>query len=63
MNQTDDYEGKDVTIHDNRGICSHIGLCTDNLKKVFRLREEPWVYPDAETAEKIAEQVKKCPSG
>ena len=63
VNQRDDYEAAGTTIHDNRGICSHIGLCTDNLKKVFRLREEPWIHPDAESAEKIAAQVKKYPSG
>lgn len=37
------YEGKGIVIHDNRGICSHAGHCTDALKSVFKLGEEPWI--------------------
>jgi CDGSH-type Zn-finger protein len=36
----DDYAGDGITIHDNRGICAHIGRCTDSLAAVFRLGEE-----------------------
>ncbi len=61
--KTDSYEGENITIHDDRGICSHAGFCTDNLPTVFRMRTEPWIDPDAEIAEKIIETVKKCPSG
>lgn len=57
------YIGKTITIHDNRGICSHAGHCTDNLKSVFRLGEEPWIDPDGATAQEIIEVIKKCPSG
>ena len=32
----DDYMGQAITIHDNRGICAHAGLCTDGLASVFR---------------------------
>ena len=31
----DNYVGAEITIHDNRGICSHAGLCTEGLPKVF----------------------------
>jgi len=61
--KTDDYIGKRITIHDDRGICSHAGFCTDGLPKVFRMDSEPWIDPDAETVEKIVETIKKCPSG
>lgn len=57
------YVGKTITIHDNRGICSHAGHCTDNLKSVFRMGEEPWIDPDGATAEEIVEVIKKYPSG
>lgn len=57
------YEGKQVTIHDNRGICAHTGECTDNLAKVFKLKEEPWIDPDGATAEEIIATIKRCPSG
>ena len=59
----DTYIGKKITIHDDRGICSHAGYCTDELPNVFRMGKEPWIDADAETVEKIIETIKKCPSG
>lgn len=59
----DEYVGKEITIHDDRGICSHAGYCTDGLPKVFRMRTEPWINPDGATVEEIIETIRKCPSG
>ncbi len=59
----DNYAGKKITIHDNRGICSHSGICTDGLPSVFKLRTETWIYPDAEDVESVIETIRKCPSG
>jgi thiamine pyrophosphate-dependent acetolactate synthase large subunit-like protein/CDGSH-type Zn-finger protein/nitrite reductase/ring-hydroxylating ferredoxin subunit len=58
----DSYRGTLITIHDNRGICSHAGFCTSLLPAVFG-RTEPWIDPDAETVERIIEIIRKCPSG
>jgi CDGSH-type Zn-finger protein len=58
-----DYVGKEITIHDNRGICSHAGYCTGNLPKVFKLGEEPWINPDGATKKEIIATIEKCPSG
>jgi CDGSH-type Zn-finger protein len=57
------YEGKKITIHDNRGVCAHAGYCTDNLASVFRMKQEPWIDPDAASVEQIIETIQKCPSG
>ncbi len=57
------YVGKKITIHDDRGICSHAGYCTDGLPEVFRMTKEPWIDSDAESVEKIIETIRKCPSG
>jgi methylamine---glutamate N-methyltransferase subunit C len=59
----DNYVGKEIVIHDNRGICAHIGNCTDGLPKVFRMRQEPWIDADGETVEKIIKTIESCPSG
>ena len=56
-------QGKKITIHDNRGICAHAGRCTDGLPSVFRLREEPWIHPDAASADEIIATIRNCPSG
>jgi CDGSH-type Zn-finger protein len=61
--QRDDYEGPEITIHDNRGICAHAGKCTDGLPSVFRLRQEPWIDPAAASGRQISEVVRTCPSG
>ncbi|MEZ4517276.1 MAG: CDGSH iron-sulfur domain-containing protein [Chloroflexota bacterium] len=59
----DDYEGEEVTIHDNRGICAHIGYCTEELAAVFNNKREPWIDPNAAGGERIITQVHRCPSG
>ena len=59
----ENYKGKKITIHDNRGICAHAGRCTDGLTSVFRLKEEPWIHPDAASADEIIATIQKCPSG
>jgi CDGSH-type Zn-finger protein len=62
-NRRERYDGKRITIFDNRAICSHAGFCTDTLKSVFRMKEEPWIDPDGAAVEAIVAAVRKCPSG
>lgn len=57
------YTGKQLTIHDNRAACAHVGYCTDELANCFRHKEDPWIHPDAEDVDKVKEIIKKCPSG
>ena len=40
----DTYNGLQVTVLDNRGICQHSGLCTDRLATVFRALDEAGVH-------------------
>ncbi|MEE8441560.1 MAG: glutamate synthase-related protein, partial [Spirochaetia bacterium] len=61
--QVDRYEGKEITILDNRGVCSHRGHCTTNLPGVFRQRVEPWIGPNGVDREEIARVIRMCPSG
>jgi CDGSH-type Zn-finger protein len=62
-NKRSTYVGKGITIFDNRALCSHAGLCTDELASVFRHRDTPWIHPDGAAVEKIVAQIRKCPSG
>ena len=55
--------GKEVTIHDDRGICCHAGFCTSGLPKVFRMRTEPWIDPNGAEKQAIIDTIRKCPSG
>jgi CDGSH-type Zn-finger protein len=58
-----DYVGKEIIIHDNRGVCSHDGACTRNSPGVFDLDKKPWINPDGASAQETIETIQKCPSG
>jgi len=63
QDRRDSYQGKKITIHDNRGICSHAGYCTDNLPLVFRTGIKPWIDPEGASPRDIKKIIKMCPSG
>ncbi len=59
----DRYEGKDITIHDNRGHCSHAGYCSNDMPSVWRTGVDPWIDPDGGPSEEIKATIRTCPSG
>jgi len=62
-NKRRDYVGKEITIHDNRKICSHAKECVNNLPSVFKLGSRPWIDSDGSKMQDIIKTVRKCPSG
>lgn len=58
-----DYRAPGITIHDDRALCAHAGLCTDGLASVFKYGSEPWIDPAGADVASIVEIVKRCPSG
>ncbi len=61
--EREDYAGPEVTVHDNRAICSHAGYCTEGLPAVWKTGVEPWIDPAGAGGDAIVEVVKMCPSG
>jgi CDGSH-type Zn-finger protein/truncated hemoglobin YjbI len=59
----DSYEGVQLTVYDNRGICQHSGFCTDRLNTVFRTDQEPFVAASGGRMDEIIRAVRECPSG
>ena len=59
----DRYEGKDITVLDNRGTCCHFGNCTDCLPAVFHHEGDPFVTADGAGADEVEAIVRACPSG
>jgi CDGSH-type Zn-finger protein/truncated hemoglobin YjbI len=59
----DDYEGQQIEIFDNRGICAHSGFCTDRLASVFHVGQEPFITPSGGRMDEIIQAVRACPSG
>lgn len=60
---TKTFGGKNITIYDNRGVCSHRGFCVRELPEVFIKNGRPWINPDGASIDKIIEICEKCPSG
>lgn len=58
-----DYRGREITIHDNRGACSHDRTCVIELPEVFRKRKRPWIDADAAPVAEVIQTIEKCPSG
>src|SRR5262249_16853874 len=58
----DRYDGVQLTVFDNRGICQHSGFCTDRLNTVFHT-EGPFVTPSGGRMDDIVRAVRDCPSG
>jgi CDGSH-type Zn-finger protein/truncated hemoglobin YjbI len=58
----DTYEGVQLTVYDNRGICQHSGFCTDRLNTVFHT-EGAFVTPSGGRMDEIIRAVRDCPSG
>jgi len=61
--KVDVYEGIHITIYDNRGVCSHRGICYEDLKEVFQMEGKMRIDPDAVTVDKIIDICERCPSG
>ena len=58
-----EYTGEEISVYDNRVICSHAAECVGNLPSVFRLGESPWIAPDNVAPDELISVIKKCPSG
>ena len=52
-----------ITIYDNRRICSHAKECVNNLSSVFKENSRPWIDPNGALVKEIIQTIWKCPSG
>ena len=59
----DVYEGQQIEIFDNLGICAHSGFCTDRLSSVFHVGAERFITPSGGRMGEIIQAVRACPSG
>lgn len=57
------YEKPDVRVEWRPELCVHCGICIQELPEVFNLDSRPWVDIEGATAERIVQQVERCPSG
>ncbi|MGH7486432.1 MAG: (4Fe-4S)-binding protein [bacterium] len=58
-----EYRNGAIVVRFDPRICIHSGVCVRGLLPVFDVKKRPWINVEAASAESIAEQIKKCPSG
>lgn len=57
------YEGDGITVTFDPTLCTHSGRCVRGLPEVFDIKRKRWIEVSAASADVIAEQVARCPSG
>ena len=57
------YQSPDITVTFEPARCFHSGNCIRGLPEVFDVRRKRWIRPEAASAEAVAAQVARCPSG
>lgn len=57
------YETPEITVTFDPTRCIHSGNCVRGLPAVFDVGRKRWVRPEAATADQVAAQIARCPSG
>ncbi len=57
------YQADHVTVTFDPDKCTHSGRCVRGLPAVFDVSRRRWIDVDADSADAIAAQVARCPSG
>lgn len=57
------YSSNELTVVWQPKLCVHSKLCWQGLIQVFNPKARPWVNIQGATADRIREQVARCPSG
>ena len=57
------YETPEITVTFDPALCIHSGNCVRGLPAVFDVGRRRWVRPEAATADQVAAQITRCPSG
>jgi uncharacterized Fe-S cluster protein YjdI/CDGSH-type Zn-finger protein len=58
-----EYRGERITVTFDAGRCLHAAECVRGLPQVFDTERRPWISPDDAAAGRVAEVVRRCPSG
>ena len=57
------YETPEITVTFDPNVCRHSGVCVRGLPEVFDVSRKRWVRPELASAQTVADQVARCPSG
>ncbi len=57
------YEADEIIVTFDPNVCIHSGVCVGGLPDVFDVKRKRWIRPELESADLVAAQVERCPSG
>jgi uncharacterized Fe-S cluster protein YjdI len=57
------YQTEPIVVTFDPEVCIHSGNCVGGLRAVFDIKEKHWVRPERASADEVAAQVARCPSG
>lgn len=57
------FSGKSINVYFTVDRCTHTAECVLGAPKVFNPAKHPWIKPDGEDPDKVAEVVMRCPTG
>jgi uncharacterized Fe-S cluster protein YjdI len=57
------YETEEIVVTFDPKVCTHSGVCVLGLPAVFDSKRKHWIRPELASAEAVAVQVARCPSG
>jgi uncharacterized Fe-S cluster protein YjdI len=58
-----EYTNNGITVRFDPKVCVHSAVCIRGLGLVFNVKKRPWVNVEGASAETIAAQIGRCPSG
>ena len=57
------YETDEIVVTYDPNLCTHAAECLRGLPAVFDVGRPDWIRPGAAPAERVAEVIRRCPSG
>ncbi len=57
------YESDNISVTFDPDVCIHSGVCVRGLPDVFDIKRKRWIRPELQSADVVAAQVMRCPSG
>jgi uncharacterized Fe-S cluster protein YjdI len=57
------YEGPGIVVTFDPNSCIHSGVCVRGLPDVFDIKRQHWIRPELQSADIVATQIERCPSG
>jgi len=57
------YEAPEIIVTFDPDVCIHSGVCVRGLPDVFDIKRKRWIRPELQSADVVAAQVARRPSG